>query len=85
MLPRGFKRIRHYGLLSPARKTVGLAAARSALAVPAPDPVVVEAAADFLRRVAGITWQACPHCRQGAFRVVASLPAQSARHARAPP
>ncbi len=85
VLPRGFKRIRHYGLLSPARKTVGLAAARCALAVPAPDPVVVEAAADFLRRVAGITWQACPHCRQGAFRVVASLPAQSARHARAPP
>jgi hypothetical protein len=45
VLPHGFKRIRHYGLLGPAAKTVKLAQARAALAVPAPDPVVVEAVA----------------------------------------
>ncbi|MBK7662927.1 MAG: transposase [Sterolibacteriaceae bacterium] len=34
VLPAGFKRIRHYGLLSPARKKDGLAAARAALGAP---------------------------------------------------
>ncbi len=85
VLPKGFKRIRHYGLLAPGRKSFGLAAARVALAVPPPQPAVREAAADFLRRVAGIQQQACPHCRQGAFRVVGALPARPALHARAPP
>lgn len=51
VLPSGFKRIRHYGLLSPARKKIGLAA-RSALAVPPPEPVIIESVAAFLRRVA---------------------------------
>jgi hypothetical protein len=74
VLPRGFKRIRHYGLLSPARKKDGLAAARAALAVPAPQPVAIEAAAAFLRRVASIEWLACPHCRQGQFGVLEPIP-----------
>lgn len=85
VLPHGFKRIRHYGLLSPARKNVGLAGARAALAVPPPEPAVVEAAADFLRRVAGIEAQACPHCRRGAFRVVAPFPPRPALHPHAQP
>jgi len=42
VLPAGFKRIRHYGLLSPARKRSGLAAARAALAVPTPSPATVD-------------------------------------------
>lgn len=62
VLPRGFKRIRHYGLLSPARKTQGLAAARAALAMPPPDPVVIESVADFLRRVGRLASLSCPQC-----------------------
>src|SRR6202162_3121406 len=50
VLPKGFKRIRHYGLLGPAGKTVKWAQARAALSVPAPDPVVVESVAAFLHR-----------------------------------
>jgi putative transposase len=42
VLPCGFKRVRPYGLLSPARKKLGLAAARAALAVPPPQPAVIE-------------------------------------------
>jgi len=42
VLPSGFKRIRHYGLLSAARKRAGLAAARAARDAPPPDPVVIE-------------------------------------------
>ena len=53
VLPPGFKRIRHYGLLSPARKKNGLAAARAALGVPPPHPEVIESVDEFLRRVAG--------------------------------
>jgi hypothetical protein len=76
VLPQGFKRIRHYGLLSPARKRLGLAGARAALAVPEPNPAVAEATADFLRRVAGIEWLACPHCRQGRFLGIAPISPQ---------
>ena len=36
VLPPGFKRIRHYGLLAPATKTARLALARKLLAMPAP-------------------------------------------------
>ena len=66
VLPSGFKRIRHYGLLSPALKAQKLAAARAALAIPATDKQAREDAAAFLKRVAGIdvaeqfcdvTWQ----------------------------
>jgi hypothetical protein len=52
VLPKGFKRIRHYGLLGPAHKAANLAAARAALEAPAPDPVVVESVEAFMRRVA---------------------------------
>ena len=75
VLPPGFKRIRHYGLLSPAVKTVRMAAARAALAMPAPNAQAQEDAAAFLKRVAGIDVAACPHCRIGRWRTVEVLPA----------
>ena len=62
VLPLGFKRIRHYGLLSPARKKAGLAAARAALAMPPPDPRVVESVADFMRRIGRLASLSCPQC-----------------------
>lgn len=86
VLPAGFKRIRHYGLLSPARKRSGLAAARAALDMPAPSPALVESVADFLRRVARIEQARCPCCGRGLMRVVAVLvPAPRALHLRGPP
>lgn len=74
VLPNGFKRIRHYGLLGPAHKAAHLAAARAALRTPAPDPVVLESVEDFMRRVARIEWLGCPHCREGRFGVVGAIP-----------
>jgi hypothetical protein len=62
VLPAGFKRIRHYGLLASAHKTVRLAAARAALSMPAPNPIAREAAAEFMRRVARIDIEHCPQC-----------------------
>jgi hypothetical protein len=73
VLPKSFKRIRHYGLLGPAGKAVKLAQARAALSVPAPDPVVVESVAEFMRRIDRAEWARCPHCGQGAFVPTAAI------------
>jgi hypothetical protein len=62
VLPAGFKRIRHYGLLSPARKKTALAAARAALDVPPPDPDLVESVAAFMGRIGRAVLLRCPHC-----------------------
>ena len=73
-LPPGFKRIRHYGLLGAAKKVERLAAARAALDVPPPDPVVIESVADFLHRVDAIAWRCCPACGAEAMVVTAVIP-----------
>ncbi|MDP2762805.1 MAG: transposase [Sideroxyarcus sp.] len=73
VLPNGFKRIRHYGLLGPAHKAANLAAARVALEAPVPDSVIVESVEAFMRRVAGIEWLNCPHCHEGRFHVVQAI------------
>ena len=91
VLPPGFKRIRHYGLLSPALKSKRLAAARAALAMPAANEQAREDAAAFLKRVAGIDVSRCPHCRVGRWRTTEVLPPQRAgpcngiKHCRGPP
>ena len=70
VLPAGFKRIRHYGLLAPAAKTERLALARRLLAMPQANPRAVEDAQAFMRRVAGIDVECCAHCKTGRWRVV---------------
>jgi hypothetical protein len=62
VLPAGFKRIRHYGLLAPAHKTRRLTEARAALAMPAPNPIAQETVASFMQRVARFEIDRCPHC-----------------------
>lgn len=72
VLPSGFKRIRHYGLLSPARKQAGLAAARSALAAPPPEVAIIESVAAFMQRISRQASLCCPHCG-GRLAITASL------------
>jgi hypothetical protein len=67
VLPKGFKRIRHYGLLGPAGKAAKLARARAALSVPAPDPLVVESVEAFMHRIRRLEWLRCTHCGNGRF------------------
>jgi hypothetical protein len=50
VLPTGIKRIRHCGSLASACKTVRLAEARKALAMPPINPRAVESAVDFMQR-----------------------------------
>jgi hypothetical protein len=86
VLPVGFKRISHYGLLSPTRKREALAAARAALNVPPHAPAVVESVAEFMQRVTCIEQARCPHCGIGQFRVVATLlPQRDPPKLRGPP
>lgn len=73
VLPKGFKRIRHYGLLAPAHKARRLAQAREALGAPTPDAPVIESVAQFMQRVARIEWGRCPHCGTGHFVVTGAL------------
>ena len=73
VLPGGFKRIRHHGLLGPAGKATKLAQAREALSAPAPNPVIVESVAAFLRRIDRIEWTRCPHCGQGTLVPTAGI------------
>ena len=83
VLPTGFMRIRHYGILANRAKRQKLALARAALnhtsAAPSPQPESVEA---FWLRVAQLDIHQCPHCKAGRMIVCGPI---SAPHARAPP
>ena len=73
VLPAGIKRIRHYGLLASACKTIRLAQARQALQMPAALAQAMESVADFMRRVAGIEASQCPRCKVGHLKVMQTL------------
>ena len=76
--PSGFKRIRHYGLLAPPTKARRLGLARQLLAMPAANPLGREQAQDFMRRVARIEINKCPHCKTGHWLVIEQLTADRA-------
>ena len=78
VLPRGFNRIRHYGLLANRNKRTLLAAARTALIEPelVHNCSAAESIAAFWQRVAGIDIEHCTHCGLGILRLVATLAPQ---------
>lgn len=73
VLPKGIKRLRHYGVLSSACKGVKLGAARQALQMPVINPRAVESALDFMMRVARVDVMLCPCCKIGKLRVIETL------------
>jgi Putative transposase/Transposase zinc-binding domain len=78
VLPRGFMRIRHYGLLANRNKGALLACARAALQAPVPanTPAPPESVAAFWQRIAGLDITRCPHCHHGTLRFLAVLAPQ---------
>jgi hypothetical protein len=78
VLPPGFKRIRHYGLLAAATKEHRLRLARKLLAMPQPGGQAREDTQAFMRRVAAIEITCCPHCRLGRWQLVQARPADRA-------
>ena len=73
VLPAGFKRIRHYGLLAPAAKIQRLELARKLLAMPQPSAQAQEDAQAFMRRVAAIDIGRCPHCQAGRWQLLQEI------------
>ena len=74
VLPKGFMRIRHYGLLANRHRTEHLTACRVALDAPTPAPAEPETVEAFLVRVLGTDPKRCPHCGQGRLLPVKRLP-----------
>jgi hypothetical protein len=73
VLPSGFLRIRHFGLLANRRKRVALAHCRRLLNHPPPLLPPSESAAGLLRRLTGEDPASCPVCHQGRMIVTAIL------------
>jgi hypothetical protein len=75
VLPTGFMRIRHYGILANRAKQAKLARARQALACPAPEqvPPPPETVPAFWLRVAGRDITLCTQCRNGHLHIIGPL------------
>jgi hypothetical protein len=89
VLPPGFTRLRHYGVLGNRCRASKLVACRQLLAQCVPPPGPPESAAQMMRRLPGIDIERCPQCRQGRLVVVATLhpfarPEQMCETARSP-
>ena len=70
VLPTGFKRIRHYGLLANCHKKEKLAQCRLALQMPQPQAAIIESVQAFMLRVNQIDLLRCPHCGHGTMHVI---------------
>jgi len=68
VVPDGFVRIRHFGLLANRRRAAALAQCRALLAQPAPPPAPPESARALMLRLTGIDIERCPVCQQGVLR-----------------
>jgi len=85
VLPRGFKRVRHYGLLAPAAKARALEACRRYFGLtPADHPPTVLTAASLLARI-GRDLERCEACGARSLRRDHLAPEPRDRLARAPP
>jgi hypothetical protein len=74
VLPKGFQRIRHYGLLGNRRRAENLARCRALLRVPAPIATPSQDYSERYRRLTGQDLFRCPECEQGQMRRVCILP-----------
>lgn len=75
VLPRGFMRIRHYGLNGNRGKHHQLAQARAALNAPRPEPrpTPPESIAAFWLRIAQLDIHQCPHCASRQLRRIGTI------------
>jgi hypothetical protein len=86
VLPSGFMRIRHYGILANRGKCEKLAQARKALNYQsAPQPPEPESVEAFWLRVASLDIHQCPHCKAGRMIVIGPIRLPSARAPPLPP
>lgn len=85
VLPKGFQRLRHYGILANRYKSINLQQARIALNQPEIKPKTKEKINDLMLRLTGIDITSCPRCGSGRLNVVTSLLSKWVTHSRDPP
>ena len=76
VVPRGFMRVRHYGLLANRYRAMRLARCRELLGVDVPPaaPVTPPSAAERILQLTGIDILRCPVCGEGPMRRTERLP-----------
>jgi Putative transposase/Transposase zinc-binding domain len=83
ILPKGFRRMRHYGILSNALKTKALVAARKSIQTLPPQQAQLTRSEQRMAAVVkllGHSRDTCPHCKEGKLLLIGIIPSQ-----RAPP
>ena len=73
VLPRGFVRIRHYGLLANRARKQKIARCRERLAAPTPEVLAPQSRRQKLLERIGVDLQRCPACGEGRMAIVAEL------------
>jgi len=80
-LPKGFVRIRHYGLFANRHRQERIARCRALLAQPIPEPRSPEGLCEKLLRLTGKDVLRCPACQQGRMVQVTEIPRAPRRFA----
>ncbi len=86
VLPHGFTRLRHYGLLANRFRAGKLARCRALLGQPDPEPSEPETTQEMMLRLTGIDITVCQQCGQGPLRQIPipRMRSQTARGAARP-
>ena len=79
VLPSGFQRIRHYGLLANRGKQDNLKRCRELLAAPPPEPPTKKTTAEWLLLLWGLDVNRCPQCGQVSLQRTVLLPQRQPR------
>jgi hypothetical protein len=73
VVPRGFMRIRHFGLLANRTRRATLTRCRDLLGQPPPADAPPESAAVLLLRLTGLDLARCPVCGEGRMQITAMV------------
>ena len=79
VLPKGFMRIRHYGILSSRNVKTAIPQCRQILGVTEPPVKAKETWEESLLRITGIDITKCPQCKLGSYMLVSSFKADFIR------
>lgn len=71
VVPRGFMRIRHFGLLANRTRRAMLTRCRALLGQPPVDDAPLESVADLMHRLTGTDLARCPVCGEGRMQITA--------------
>src|SRR5215831_8451785 len=73
VLPAGFVRMRHYGVLGNRDRAKRLGICRTILHVEVPPPTPPVSTPALMQRLTGMDIEQCPYCRHGRLRVIATV------------